>query len=348
MSTLLDPLDGGGSSSSSTSNAGFYGITVGQTNDNPIYKNINTIKFESQFFYLSQNDTDTAIVSLRPPAAGAGTGEANTASNLGAGTGVFASKSGVDLQFKSLLAGPNITFSNTANDITVGVQGLGFYGITVGQTDDNPSYKNINTVKFEKNFFYITQNDTDSAIVSFRPPATVISRFQQLATFTPVNAASVDIALPSGFMKYSVDVDLLPSTDDVELWLRTSPTSGTPFDQGATDYIFGQSCAVSNATVTNFGSTGTTALKAGEDAGGLSVGNAASRGISGTFMIERVGDANLNPMVRWDLTYLDSTGRTLSARGAGVRAAAGPVRGVQILFEAGNLTGTVKLSGTPT
>lgn len=51
-----------------------------------------------------------------------GSGEVNTASNLGtSGVGVFAQKSGADLQFKKLIAGNAITFSTTATDITVNV-----------------------------------------------------------------------------------------------------------------------------------------------------------------------------------------------------------------------------------
>jgi hypothetical protein len=47
-------------------------------------------------------------------------GEANTASNLGAGQGWFASKVGVDLRFKSLLvAGGPLSTGSTANDVTV-------------------------------------------------------------------------------------------------------------------------------------------------------------------------------------------------------------------------------------
>ncbi|MDE3016916.1 MAG: DUF2793 domain-containing protein [Pseudomonadota bacterium] len=52
-------------------------------------------------------------------------GEANTASNLGSGTGVYASKSGVDLEFKSLIAGTNVTITNTSNDITINASGGG-------------------------------------------------------------------------------------------------------------------------------------------------------------------------------------------------------------------------------
>lgn len=49
----------------------------------------------------------------------ANTGEINTASNLGSGEGVFYNKSGVDLRFKSLIAGSNITLTSTATDITI-------------------------------------------------------------------------------------------------------------------------------------------------------------------------------------------------------------------------------------
>jgi hypothetical protein len=60
-----------------------------------------------------------------PTGGGGGGGEANTASNLGSGAGVFASKVGVDLRFKSLVAGTNITLTPTSNDITIDASGGG-------------------------------------------------------------------------------------------------------------------------------------------------------------------------------------------------------------------------------
>ncbi len=47
------------------------------------------------------------------------TAEINTASNLGAGQGLFAQKNGADLEFKSLVAGTNITVTNDANTVTI-------------------------------------------------------------------------------------------------------------------------------------------------------------------------------------------------------------------------------------
>ena len=48
--------------------------------------------------------------------------------------------------------------------------GPGFYGITVGQTDDLGTFSGINKINFDPDSFYITQNDpnTDEVIVSFR------------------------------------------------------------------------------------------------------------------------------------------------------------------------------------
>lgn len=54
-----------------------------------------------------------------------GGGEVNTASNLGGGAGIFASKSGVDLQFKSLVAGTNITLTPSGTTITIDAAGGG-------------------------------------------------------------------------------------------------------------------------------------------------------------------------------------------------------------------------------
>lgn len=51
------------------------------------------------------------------------TQDTTAASNLGAGQGVFAQKSGSTLQFKSLVAGANITLSSNGTSITIAGSG---------------------------------------------------------------------------------------------------------------------------------------------------------------------------------------------------------------------------------
>ncbi len=56
---------------------------------------------------------------------GGGGGEVNTASNVGAGDGVFKQKTGVDLEFKTLIGGTNVSIVNNANDLTINATGGG-------------------------------------------------------------------------------------------------------------------------------------------------------------------------------------------------------------------------------
>ena len=73
---------------------------------------------------LTRDSGGTITVDLSSLGGGGG-GETNTASNLGGGQGVFGAKSGVDLRFKSLVAGANITMSADANTITINSTGGG-------------------------------------------------------------------------------------------------------------------------------------------------------------------------------------------------------------------------------
>ena len=60
--------------------------------------------------------------AVRPTYGGGGGGEANTASNVGAGVGVFDQKTGVDLQFKSITSNGSIDIVSTASEIDVDVK----------------------------------------------------------------------------------------------------------------------------------------------------------------------------------------------------------------------------------
>lgn len=159
------------------SSTGFYGITVAETDGSPSFSGITKVNFNANDFYIEQNfpNTDEVVVNFRGTGA---SGEANTASNLGAGEGVFAQKVGVDLQFKSLVAGSSISLSSTGTEITIGSlagasSGVdGFYGLNLKLTNDVESFKGLNTISLDPTYFYISQNvsNSDEAVISFRPP----------------------------------------------------------------------------------------------------------------------------------------------------------------------------------
>lgn len=109
-----------------------------------------------------------------------GGGEANTASNLGGGEGLFASKVGVDLQFKSLVAGSNITIVPTATELTINSTGGG--GISAAS---NGLYLDGTTVKLGTN--PLVEN-TDIQTGTFN----LDINSAKLATFNGVSARFAD------------------------------------------------------------------------------------------------------------------------------------------------------------
>ncbi|MHA2163346.1 MAG: hypothetical protein ACXABF_13075, partial [Candidatus Thorarchaeota archaeon] len=148
---------------------GFYGITAKHQDDSASFSGLDVLSFDEFNFYITQNspNTDEVQIHLRnlPGAAG---GETNLGANVGSGQGnVFRDKTGVTLNFKTLLQGSNITITDNADDITIaasggGGGGPGFYGINVGHSDDSEMFIGINTIKFNQDSFYVTQNTTNT------------------------------------------------------------------------------------------------------------------------------------------------------------------------------------------
>lgn len=77
-------------------------------------------------------------------------GETNTASNVGTGTGIYKEKSGVDLRFRSLKAGTNVSLSLVGDDVVInslgGVAALTVVSVSAFQYLINEALSNLSTV----------------------------------------------------------------------------------------------------------------------------------------------------------------------------------------------------------
>lgn len=67
---------------------------------------------------IDADNTQEALEALAE-GGGGGEGEVNTASNLGSGAGVYASKSGADLRFRSLKSGQGANIDQGSTEITI-------------------------------------------------------------------------------------------------------------------------------------------------------------------------------------------------------------------------------------
>ena len=77
----------------------------------PIGNLTEVVKYLNGFIFSGSTTTEAESTP-------SGGGEANTGSNVGTGDGVFKQKTGVDLEFKTLIGGTNVTITNNANDLS--------------------------------------------------------------------------------------------------------------------------------------------------------------------------------------------------------------------------------------
>lgn len=117
------------------------------------------------------------------------TGEVNTASNLGTGAGVFESKVGSDLRFKSLVAGSNVTITPGANDITISATASGNAVVETFPILSNQTNKLVKTYTDKSKALDLTYSVNRSVLDTLAKPLNIAT--QTIDYFTNTVLGSV-------------------------------------------------------------------------------------------------------------------------------------------------------------
>jgi hypothetical protein len=115
-------------------------------------------------------------------AVGGVAGETNTASNVGLGEGLFKQKTGADLEFRSIIAGTNISFSTTTDGITVNAAATGGMNISTGSNDISITTEDV----------LIWSADPDPVTITLPDPALTNRRIDIKRTDATANSFLID------------------------------------------------------------------------------------------------------------------------------------------------------------
>lgn len=141
-------------------------------------------------------------------------------------------------------------------------------------------------------------------------------------------------------------MNVIPATDDVELWVRTSTDGGSSYDNGASDYAWGlsgvrggsldeEADGSDNHIRLTFGSTATQAVGSGSNEDGVS----GRLYIHGPHLTKRT-------QVTYNVAYENANGDMCFVSGGGVRFSSADVDAVRFLFQSGNIeSGTITMYG---
>lgn len=156
------------------------------------------------------------------------------------------------------------------------------------------------------------------------------------------SAVDFTSGISSTYDQYMVTLSAVkPSTDGVQLNLRTSTNAGSSFDAGGSDYGYGGRTAI----VGSGAEFGTTA--AGQVQIAATIGNASNEeGVSGVLYFWKPSAASPT-LMQWQTVHRESTAGSPSlTMGCGMRQAAADVDAIRFLLSSGTFaSGRIKLFG---
>lgn len=182
----------------------------------------------------------------------------------------------------------------------------------------------------------MTPQRAAQAIAALAPQTRVL-----LASKTASASASLDFTEfdNATYSRYEIEIEnLVPVTDNVALWIRTSTDSGATFDSGASDY--GYSRFLNGSNTVNIGDS---KLETNTD-----IGSAANEfGVTGLLRVWHAADAAAYTIVEGDLAHQNAVAGVMHRSSiAGNRKSAAEVDAIQFLFSSGNVeSGVIRLYG---
>lgn len=201
-----------------------------------------------------------------------------------------------------------------------------------------PTAANITTAANDTALFISEGTDNVRCLAYLRNTGAPIGGgWTTISTQTASASATINFTgLVSTYDVYRVLlIHVVPTTDNVALWLRTSTDNGATYDAGASDYQNGDGTAAAQIRV--------------DDPGATSLGNAAGEALSGTVSGIGLSGTTTSKMFMVDTFNVISDG-TLRGRRAGAtggaRMAITDIDAIQFLMSSGTIaSGTFVLQG---
>lgn len=166
-----------------------------------------------------------------------------------------------------------------------------------------------------------------------------------LGVQTTAGAASLDFTslISSTYNKYIFEFEnILPVTDNVELWMRTSTNNGSSYDAGGSDYAYADYVNNTGAFSTNgVSSAGASAVVVMP-----SIDNGSTTGgINGHLELFNPLNATQYKSVGYQVNGWLNDGQFYNCVGSGWRVATADIDAVRFMMSSGNIIGTIRMYG---
>jgi hypothetical protein len=161
---------------------------------------------------------------------------------------------------------------------------------------------------------------------------------------TASGSTSLDFAssINSTYDEYVFEmVSIVPATNGVALYLRTSTDGGSSYAAGGSDYSYG-SIYQTAGTVLAVQSAAAAQIQIAD-----TISNTASHGgVSGQLRLYSPSDATAQKRVMFETSSTDAGATIFNYRGSGMRLATADVDAVRFIMSSGNITsGTIRMYG---